>query len=64
MGLFSLNIALNVRLECEKLSKMLKKSIKTLENIAKTTENEAFRIRAYRLLGDLVEKSGQLLCDP
>ena len=62
-GLFSLKIDLNVRLECEKLYKRLKKAIKTLENIAKTTEKEALRIRTYRLLGDLVEKSGQLLRD-
>jgi len=46
MGFFSLNIALNARLEREKLSKMLKKTIKTLENIAKTTEKEALRIRS------------------
>jgi len=63
IGFFSLNIALNVRLEREKLSKKLKKAIKTLENIAKTAEKEALRIHPHRLLGDLVEKPGQLLRD-
>lgn len=63
MGLFSLKIALDVRLERENLYIRLKKAIETLEKIAKTTKNEVLRVRAYRALGDLVDKSGRLLRD-
>jgi len=60
---FSLKFTLDVSLEREELFNRLENAILQVETILNTTDKPILKIRAYRLLGDLINKAGTLLKD-
>jgi len=60
---FLLKFTLDVSLEREELFNRLENAILQVETILNTTDKPILKIRAYRLLGDLINKAGTLLKD-
>lgn len=60
---FSLKFTLDVSLEREELYSRLQNAIQVVQTIINTTDKPTLKIRAYRLLGDLINKAGTLLKD-
>jgi len=60
---FSLRFTLDVSLEREDLYSRLQNAIQVVQTIINTTDKPTLKIRAYRLLGDLINKAGTLLKD-
>ena len=60
---FSLKFTLDVSLEREDLYSRLQNAIQVVQTIINTTDKPTLKIRAYRLLGDLINKAGTLLKD-
>jgi len=60
---FSLRFTLDVSLEREDLYSRLQNAIQVVQTIINTTDKPILKIRAYRLLGDLINKAGTLLKD-